>query len=541
MVWSVTSGKRQILMDGKEIHYSATRTGVIDHSWSSKGNHVLKVVCHAAPPMSANPGFRQYDMTIDGQSFFNMPKVYELGVASGGASRGHVSAGASAGGSGPGGIASPRTRDEEELELQRAINASLEESRKHLRENGPSTQAPAPSQAVDLFGFDQPAAAPAPPMPSSDARSVMSYNSAPTQVAPYASPPPPQQAYPGAPPPQQPYPGAPSYPSAPAPGGMLALPPTPTQPNYASSPPAQPIQAQNSFGSSPPPVQTQPSFGASPQPSYLGTPESSLIPPASSPTTGGSYANAFAPAMHATDDPFAPKPPTQQDIASEILKGYSATTPTGAGPAPGGFETPGHPAAPHPTPVAGVPQPQGAPTPLSMNGGLITSADDEENLSELEKAMRKLVNVEHIDEPAEEKLKLTMKEQKEVESAKKKGKSKPLPPAAQRMVGSGATLAQISTVKPKKEPPQNVMKAAPWDPNAAAAGMLVVHGQPNQGPPPLAPRGFGVVHGQQFAAPMQPQMMQPQMAPQQAYPPQQGYPPQQQGYQQGYPPQQQYR
>lgn len=134
-----------------------------------------------------------------------------------------------------------------------------------------------------------------------------------------------------------------------------------------------------------------------------------------------------------------------------------------------------------------------------MNTGLIQAEDEDANLSELEKAMRKLVNIDHIDEPAEEKMKLTMKQQQEAEKKKLSSKSKPLPPAAQRVVGSGATLAQISQVKPKSSPKEGIMNAIPqpWDPNAAAAGMLVVHGAPNMGPPPLQPRGFGVVHGQQ--------------------------------------------
>jgi hypothetical protein len=163
-----------------------------------------------------------------------------------------------------------------------------------------------------------------------------------------------------------------------------------------------------------------------------------------------------------------------------------------------------------------------------MNGGLITSGQEEENLSDLEKAMRKLVNIDHIDEPAEERMKLTMKQKEETESQKRKGKSAPLPPAANRMVGSHATLGQISQVKAKIAPKENIMKNAPqpWDPAAAAQGMLVVHGQPNMGPPALAPRGFGVVHGQQAY----------NSYGQQAMSPQQGYPPQQQGYQQpGYP------
>lgn len=81
IVWSVTSGKKLVLADGKEVHCSKTRNNVFDFSWTMKGNHVLKVVAHAQPPMTAVPGFRQYDFFVDGQSFFSFPKVFRLGLA----------------------------------------------------------------------------------------------------------------------------------------------------------------------------------------------------------------------------------------------------------------------------------------------------------------------------------------------------------------------------------------------------------------------------------------------------------------------------
>ena len=81
IVWSITSGKRLVLADGQEVHYSNSRNNVFDFSWTMRGNHVLKVVAHASPPISATPGFRQYDFFVDGQSFFSFPKVFRLGLA----------------------------------------------------------------------------------------------------------------------------------------------------------------------------------------------------------------------------------------------------------------------------------------------------------------------------------------------------------------------------------------------------------------------------------------------------------------------------
>jgi len=81
IIWSVTSGKRLVLADGKEVHNAKNRNNVFEFSWTMKGNHVLKVVAHAQPPMTAVPGFRQYDFFVDGQSFFTFPKVFRLGLA----------------------------------------------------------------------------------------------------------------------------------------------------------------------------------------------------------------------------------------------------------------------------------------------------------------------------------------------------------------------------------------------------------------------------------------------------------------------------
>ena len=83
LVWSITSGKRLILADGQEVHYSNSRAAIFDFSWTMRGNHVLKIVAHASPPLSPTPGFRQYDFFVDGQSFFTFPKVFRLGLAPG--------------------------------------------------------------------------------------------------------------------------------------------------------------------------------------------------------------------------------------------------------------------------------------------------------------------------------------------------------------------------------------------------------------------------------------------------------------------------
>jgi hypothetical protein len=101
---------------------------------------------------------------------------------------------------------------------------------------------------------------------------------------------------------------------------------------------------------------------------------------------------------------------------------------------------------------------QGGPAPMpgnqpTFNGGPMPNAGaiEEKPLSELEKAMKKLVNIERIDEPAEKEYVLTLKKKEEEQRKAKDGKSKPKPPAAVGLVGSSATLDHIKTVKPVSE------------------------------------------------------------------------------------------
>ena len=81
LIWSLSSGKRQLLMDGKEIHFSMKRNMNMDFSFQWRGGCLMKVVAHAAKPLQQLPGFRQYEFQVNGQSFFEMPRVFELGLA----------------------------------------------------------------------------------------------------------------------------------------------------------------------------------------------------------------------------------------------------------------------------------------------------------------------------------------------------------------------------------------------------------------------------------------------------------------------------
>jgi hypothetical protein len=251
----------------------------------------------------------------------------------------------------------------------------------------------------------------------------------------------------------------------------------------------------------------------------------------------------------APDDPFAPRPPappSHRDIASEILSAYGG----GGGPPPPG----GGPGGYYPGPGGGAPAygganggyggvggPPGAlalengdsagavaaglasPSSLTMSG---LAETEDKPVDPYEAALKKLVNVDHIDEPAAEVVKLTMKKKEEIEHKKGIGKSKPKPPAANNVVGSQATLSQIQSVKPagsSEGPKEGIMKAPPqlWHADAGMAGALVVHGTH---PPPLQQPGFvgtgfgagynPYAHQQQYYQHQQ-QQQQPYQQPQQ--------------------------
>ena len=151
-----------------------------------RGNHVLKIVCHASPPMNSTPGFRQYDFFVDGQSFFNMPKVYRLGVSGSAPGRGNPDNGTLALATstrrqtgeynnysveGPNSsrsaqiaeIEAPHNADEEEAYLAEAIKNSLVENKSPPSGAAAGASATSPPPQEDnllLDFFSEPAPAP---------------------------------------------------------------------------------------------------------------------------------------------------------------------------------------------------------------------------------------------------------------------------------------------------------------------------------------------------------------------------------------------
>lgn len=80
LVWSIASGKRYVLHDSEEVHYSTGKRGEgkIQVIWY-KGPHVFTIFAHAASPIRSKPGFKQFDLLIDGRSFSDLPHIYQLG------------------------------------------------------------------------------------------------------------------------------------------------------------------------------------------------------------------------------------------------------------------------------------------------------------------------------------------------------------------------------------------------------------------------------------------------------------------------------
>lgn len=86
LIWSHITGKRQLFMDGREVHMSKAARGntKFEYSWQIPGNHVLKMLANGTPPMGENGMYRkQFDLELDGMSFFEFAKIYELGNSSG--------------------------------------------------------------------------------------------------------------------------------------------------------------------------------------------------------------------------------------------------------------------------------------------------------------------------------------------------------------------------------------------------------------------------------------------------------------------------
>jgi len=85
IMWSLSSGKQSITYDGELIYWNVCDMGdgKMTHSWHDKDGHYIKVIVHSFnSSMKAiqHDDWRQYDLLIDGISYFRAPKIYQIGV-----------------------------------------------------------------------------------------------------------------------------------------------------------------------------------------------------------------------------------------------------------------------------------------------------------------------------------------------------------------------------------------------------------------------------------------------------------------------------
>ena len=82
LVWSCNSGKQLLICDGKEIVRRVDRGSNKFEYTFYLGDHVVIFVGHASimPNLIMNPS-KQFDLKVDGRSFFSMLKIYELGLS----------------------------------------------------------------------------------------------------------------------------------------------------------------------------------------------------------------------------------------------------------------------------------------------------------------------------------------------------------------------------------------------------------------------------------------------------------------------------
>jgi len=338
-VWSLNSGKRQILVDGKEVHYSEsgangwTSDRTFQHVFSLRTPGYGTCRCHlislSPQQMQQVHSNRPFDLRVNGVSYFNFCKIFQLGTPSQ-MHQHQISANA-------GGPDAPRHDPEVDPyaspEERRLIAQAKLESLRDFRNNKAAAPAPVSSDLAStreedsLISFDD--AGPTLNVPRNDQRQVsnitMDTNLSPAnasgggggftqqpQQQPYPTQyAPPGGAAPGTLTPWQPSPSGPtttpgtimsgqSYdPPAPAPAAPgWQVPPAPNA--YGAPAPAAPM---GTYGAPPPPPAAG-GYGTAPPPVNTGAIGTAGGPmPFTSPSSVMSYGSAPS---------FAQPPPQQQ-------------------------------------------------------------------------------------------------------------------------------------------------------------------------------------------------------------------------------------
>ncbi len=89
-IWSLASGKRQLLLDGKDVHYSESGQNgwTSDRAWQHSFplhdtalRQTLKVHFISQPVNKDIPGSRPFDLRVGGISYFSFNQIFQLGTA----------------------------------------------------------------------------------------------------------------------------------------------------------------------------------------------------------------------------------------------------------------------------------------------------------------------------------------------------------------------------------------------------------------------------------------------------------------------------
>lgn len=82
--WSIASGKRLLVQDNREIHYSQGKRaeGKFTFVWVDNFKNSFTLIAYAAPPVKAThrQHGKQFELLVNGISFDSLPRIYELGM-----------------------------------------------------------------------------------------------------------------------------------------------------------------------------------------------------------------------------------------------------------------------------------------------------------------------------------------------------------------------------------------------------------------------------------------------------------------------------
>lgn len=353
-MWSLASGKRQLFLDGKDVHYSESGMNgwTSDRAWQHSfplremaSGRTYKIHFISQPVNKDIPDMKAFDLRINGVSYFSFNEIWKLGTPAMITREGPRAYSGGPRGSGDAGI-SP----EERRLIAMAKAESLKDmERQKAQQHRPQLQQPPQGETKPMVREEQALISFDDPPPPQQIAPVTSVGSGPpaqqNQYSQFASPVTLDSAidnrgyaggsYGQPPPPPNPYGGGPSYaPYPPAGDASASTAMTPYTAGPAPSPYAQPQPVQtygygstnsnaavNGFQSmTSPSQQSYASYGSAPSfakpppapaaANPYGTPGYAGYPPATQPAPAG-YP-AYPPQQQQQPPPQPPQPQQQQ-------------------------------------------------------------------------------------------------------------------------------------------------------------------------------------------------------------------------------------